>query len=355
MASESDAKAAAQALALADVQGVVSGGKDGEPLRIKFEPETKAHLRLLQGIILFVLVHYFWYLFVAAAVVYALMALGWLNWYGVALLVAVYIPFFLNGKHKKTGGQWDWFKNHPLWTASHKYLSVECTREQELDAKKQYIFAISPHGILILSRCLCYGGLFERMFPGIVTRTLGATAMFLVPLCREVCLWCGAVDASKKTAVSILQRGWSLLVYPGGSREIFLTDSNSTDTALVRRSGFVRLAIENGCEIVPTFVFGEKWLYRHLHFPRAVTDFFLNTLRFPLLLFWGRWFTYMPLKRQLAIVYGKPLSVTKNPNPTDAEVAAVQTAYETAVRDIFERYKARYGYSPSETLTFVKG
>ncbi len=183
--------------------------------------------------------------------------------------------------------------------STQKYLSVECIREEALDPSKQYIFALSPHGILILSRCLTYGGLFEKMFPGIVTRTLGATAMFLVPLCREICLWCGAVDASKKTAVSILKKGWSLLIYPGGSREIFLTDSNSSDTALIKRSGFVRLAMENGCDIVPSFVFGEKWLYRHFHFPPVVTDFFLNKLRFPLLLFWGRWMSYMPLVRKL--------------------------------------------------------
>jgi hypothetical protein len=47
--------------------------------------------------------------------------------------------------------------------------------------------------------------------------------MFWVPCCREVCLWMGGVDASKTTAESLLQRGVSLQVYPGGSKEIFET------------------------------------------------------------------------------------------------------------------------------------
>ncbi len=41
-------------------------------------------------------------------------------------------------------------------------------------------------------------------------------------------------------------------------------------------------------------------------------------------------------------------------NPTDADVTAVQAKYEAAVRDLFDRYKARYGYSDQETLSFVQ-
>lgn len=31
---------------------------------------------------------------------------------------------------------------------------------------------------------------------------------------------------------------------------------------LSRRLGFVRLAIRHGADLVPTFVFGEKWLHK---------------------------------------------------------------------------------------------
>ncbi len=59
-------------------------------------------------------------------------------------------------------------------------------------------------------------------------------------------------------------------------------------------------------------------------------------------------------KKQLSIVYGKAIRVKANPNPTEAEVAAVQDQYEAAVHDIFNRYKSRYGYDDKETLTFIK-
>jgi hypothetical protein len=43
---------------------------------------------------------------------------------------------------------------------------------------------------------------------------LGATPMFFIPGCREVCLWLGAIDASRKTAERQLENGLSLFIYP---------------------------------------------------------------------------------------------------------------------------------------------
>lgn len=58
---------------------------------------------------------------------------------------------------------------------------------------------------------------------------MGASPMFWVPGAREICLWMGAVDARKKTAERVLTdaSNLSMFVYPGGSKEIFLTDPKS--------------------------------------------------------------------------------------------------------------------------------
>ena len=37
----------------------------------------------------------------------------------------------------------------------------------ELDPSRQYIFGWHPHGILLLSRFAIYGGLWQKVFPGI--------------------------------------------------------------------------------------------------------------------------------------------------------------------------------------------
>ena len=79
----------------------------------------------------------------------------------------------------------------------------------------------------------------------------------------------GAADAGRATASRVLDEGISVVVYSGGSREIFDTDPNSTETKiyLTKRRGFVRLAMRHGADLVPVFVFGEKRCYRRLNVP----------------------------------------------------------------------------------------
>ena len=92
----------------------------------------------------------------------------------------------------------------------------------------------------------------------------------------------------------IPSEGLSVCVYPGGSREIFDTDPNVAHTTLylTKRRGFVRLAMQHGADLVPVFIFGEKKCYRRLNIPTGIRDFFLKTLKIPIIVFWGRWFTW---------------------------------------------------------------
>jgi hypothetical protein len=47
--------------------------------------------------------------------------------------------------------------------------------------------------------------------------------MFWLPGSREICLWMNAINAQKNVAINALKQ-YSLMVYPGGSAEIFTTD-----------------------------------------------------------------------------------------------------------------------------------
>lgn len=116
-----------------------------------------------------------------------------------------------------------------IWHTAANHLRLKIIREQELDGKKKYIFGYHPHGIIVLSRLATYGGTWEKIFPNIVCRALGASTMFFVPLGRELCLWLGGVDASRSTAEKVLKSGRSITVYPGGVPEIFLVDPNSKE------------------------------------------------------------------------------------------------------------------------------
>ncbi|RHY92323.1 hypothetical protein DYB37_000339 [Aphanomyces astaci] len=110
----------------------------------------------------------------------------------------------------------------------------------------------------------------------------------------------------------------SVIVYPGGSKEIFLTDPDIWNP------------------------------------PKSVRHFFLSTLKVPLLLFWGRGFTWLPKrltgKRKFGVVHGKPIPVIQNENPTEEELVKIHTLYVEELNDLFLRYKAQFGYDDDETL-----
>ena len=55
----------------------------------------------------------------------------------------------------------------------------------------------------------------------------------------------------------------------------------------------------------------------------------------------------------LGFVWGPPIVVMKQAEPSDEYIAQVHAQYCREVRRIFETYKARFGYSDDESLEFV--
>ncbi|KAG5176427.1 diacylglycerol acyltransferase [Tribonema minus] len=273
----------------------------------------------------------------------------------LAAITLAYAPSFLRPSHHLGDRKWPALVRAAFWTHVHRYLSLKVERLAELDPSKQYVFGLHPHGILVLSRAATYGPVWPTLFPGIDTRTLAATPLFQAPLVREICLWLGAVDARRAVAAKILAQGTSILLYPGGSREIFTTDGDSKETVLElsRRLGFIRLAVQSGASLVPVFTFGEKWAYSRVMAPRRVWRAALRYFKFPLIAFWGRWFTCTPRRVRLGMVVGRPIEVKQCSEPSVDELRVIMGVYAAAVRQLFEEHKAAYGYAEDETLVIL--
>ena len=304
------------------------------------------------------MIHYLLWLFgvVGVTVAVALAASGgrwWVAGAALAVEAALYAPSFLDGSSYRLGRPWDAFRWWSGWRLGHEYVGLRVVRTAVLEAGTQYVFGWHPHGILILSRMAMYGGVFEALFPGIETRVLGATPIFFWPGSREISLWLGAVDASLGTAKRVLAAGLSVIVYPGGSKEIFKTDRRSTETVLElkERAGFVRLAMQHGTPLVPVVVFNEREAYTRVDVPTWLRDLCLRTLRVPVLLFYGR-FGLLPYRLSLGVVFGAPMPVEHVPDiaKDDPRVAATHARYMDALRALWQAEAPNHGYGPEETL-----
>ena len=121
-----------------------------------------------------------------------------------------------------------------------------------------------PHGVYGVCRAFSGGvDCWRTLFAGISARWGSFGAAFKLPGVREFSLSCGCLDAGRPTLTRAIRRGENIMLLPGGSKELLLTDGTSTATQLVllERTGFVRLAIEHGLDLVPGFCFGEKWVH----------------------------------------------------------------------------------------------
>jgi 1-acyl-sn-glycerol-3-phosphate acyltransferase len=85
----------------------------------------------------------------------------------------------------------------------------------------------------------------------IVVRSLGENAHYAVPVWRDLIGACGVVRGTREN-VRVLMRGHqTILVFPGGAREVNKRRGQQYQLLWRERMGFARLAIEQGYPVVP--------------------------------------------------------------------------------------------------------
>lgn len=102
-------------------------------------------------------------------------------------------------------------------------------------------------------------GLHERR--GVVVRALGDHLHFQVPLWRDLLLRFGTVDGTRESCEALMRAGESVLVFPGGGREVFKHKGERYHLIWKNRVGFAAMAIAHGYPIVPFAAVGAEECY----------------------------------------------------------------------------------------------
>jgi len=99
-------------------------------------------------------------------------------------------------------------------------------------------------------------GLHEQT--GIFPRPLGDHMHFKIPLWADLLRGFGTVDGTRANCRDLMRAGESILVFPGGGREVFKHQGEQYRLLWAKRSGFARLAIEFSYPIVPFAAVGAE-------------------------------------------------------------------------------------------------
>jgi len=196
-------------------------------------------------------------------------------------------------------------KVRPFFGFVEKYFRYEVKGIDRIPARKALV--VMNHGIIPYHGFLLAKKLMDDR--GIYPRGLGAEFLFVIPGVREFFLKGGAVNASPKNARRLLKEGHVVLLAPGGIYEALIAKQGLRRIPWERRKGFVRLAVETGTPIVPTYCRGINAVYFNSYFLLKRRIKLLEKTRFSLPLFFG--LGLLPLPRKLVHVVGRPISVAR--------------------------------------------
>ncbi|KAG0323748.1 diacylglycerol O-acyltransferase 1 [Podila horticola] len=177
----------------------------------------------------------------------------------------------------------------------------------------------------------------------------------------------GCCSVSKESCEYILNSGpgSSIAIVVGGAQESLAAKPGTLDLTLKKRLGFIKLALVNGADLVPTLAFGENDLYELYGSTRVsktyqVQQFLKKVLGFTIPIFNGRGvfnyeFGLLPRRKPVHIVVGKLIRVNKvEGSPTSEQLMELQTQYIDEVMAIWEKYKDKYAAGRTQELRFVE-
>lgn len=125
------------------------------------------------------------------------------------------------------------------------------------DKPAMYIGNHTIYGVLDSPMLIDY--LFTHHKIAIVS--LGDHLHFKIPVWRKLVRGMGAVDGTPEIARKIMQQGYSILIFPGGGREVAKRKGEEYQLIWKERFGFLKLAQEFGYDIAPFVALGGDDVY----------------------------------------------------------------------------------------------
>ncbi|AYA68350.1 glycerol acyltransferase [Acinetobacter sp. WCHA55] len=145
-----------------------------------------------------------------------------------------------------------WIKR--LSALSKVYFTPTFIGAEQLDASQpaMYVGNHSLYGVLDSPMLIDY--LYNEHQVAVVS--IADHSHFYLPLWRSVVKKFGAVDGVPAYVREAMQQGYSILVFPGGGREVLKREGEQYQLIWKQRYGFLKLAQEFGYDIVPFSALG---------------------------------------------------------------------------------------------------
>ncbi|XP_061105448.1 diacylglycerol O-acyltransferase 2-like [Conger conger] len=150
--------------------------------------------------------------------------------------------------------------------------------------------------------------------------------------------------------------GNAVVIVVGGAAESLNCAPSMNSVTLKNRKVFVKLALQQGADLVPVYSFGENEVYKQLIFEegtwwRLAQRRLQELLGFAICLFhlgpvtftWG----LVPYCKPITTVVGEPITVPKIEEPSQEVVDQYHAMYISSLVKLFDEYKVRFAQKHS--------
>lgn len=142
-----------------------------------------------------------------------------------------------------------------------------------------------------------------------------------------------------------------LYILPGGIAEIFVSRPGRNCIVFKDRRGLVKLSIETGAKLIPTYVFGGTDFFHNLATYQGPFAAISRRLRISLTLFWGWFGLPVPFTPKVTLCIGDAIDPPKwdgtGKVPSEL-IEHLHTELLAAMVELFESYKVEAGYPDAQ-------
>jgi hypothetical protein len=166
---------------------------------------------------------------------------------------------------------------------------------------KSYMLAVQPHGVLSLCG-MCSAIYADKEFQGTIPTGV-ASALLHTPILKHVMGIFNLISASKSSLKKQFKKGGiegTVVLYVGGMAELFLSSAEEETLYLKKRKGFIKLALQEGVDIVPIYLFGNTTILSV--FKTGLLADLSRKLQVSCTLFWGKWKLPIPRDEKVRIL-----------------------------------------------------
>lgn len=150
-------------------------------------------------------------------------------------------------------------KMHRMMAPFRAYFSPVFHGLENVDPDKPYLFVGNHNTLGFFDTFLLFDGLLWEK--DIYLRGMADHAHFSVPYWGDFIKRAGGVRGTRDNCRKLMEAGENLFVYPGGGREISKRRGEAYKLFWYQRTGFVRMAVEQGYSIMPVAAVGAESVF----------------------------------------------------------------------------------------------